>query len=72
MECYIGNIYKGFREKTKFLHQCVDRTCTFDSQSIGKPGCYINSSERQWEECSIPKCSKTSYCSDDNIIVCLK
>uniref|UniRef100_K1R631 G-protein coupled receptor GRL101 n=1 Tax=Magallana gigas TaxID=29159 RepID=K1R631_MAGGI len=58
LECYTENKYEGFRKKTKFLHQCADAgKCKFDSQSKGKPGCSINS-EKQWEECSIPKCKQ--------------
>nr|XP_034314022.1 uncharacterized protein LOC105317187 [Crassostrea gigas] len=64
LECYTENKYEGFRKKTKFLHQCADAgKCKFDSQSKGKPGCSINS-EKQWEECSIPKCkSETLNCN---------
>lgn len=62
-ECYIENNYVGFREKTKSLHQCVEGRCKFDRQSKGKPGCLPNSKmkKEEWEECSVPKCSKNSF-----------
>lgn len=62
-ECYIENNYVGFREKTKSLHQCIEGRCKFDRQSKGKPGCFPNSKTKkeEWEECSVPKCSKNSF-----------
>lgn len=57
LECYIDNNYDGLREKTKSLHQCVEGRCKFDTQSKGKPGCFLDS-KMNWEECSVPKCSK--------------
>nr|XP_034314027.1 relaxin receptor 2 [Crassostrea gigas] len=55
LECYNEKYYRGFRAKTKFLHQCIDGTCKLDSQSKGKPGCSIFSGQK-WEECSVPQC----------------
>lgn len=68
LECYNEKYYRGFRAKTKFLHQCIDGTCKLDSQSKGKPGCSIFSGQK-WEECSVPQCSKSYDCLKIEFII---